>query len=206
MSQSTHSDTRTALLQSAQRLIAERGFGTVSVKDITRAAGARNPSAVHYHFGSIESLIKEVFAKRYREIEEERAVRLAKVDESDPQRRLVALVEAAIGPFIEVCLEENGRLYASFCLQFAADPRFDYALLIAESGPESLLHLREKLIACLPNVPSDKLVSRLRDGFMISLVQAADYARKVEAGTALPVDEAVSEAATCLAAYLAAPA
>jgi len=69
MSQSTHSDTRTALLQSAQRLIAERGLGTVSVKDITRAAGARNPSAVHYHFGNLETLIKEVFVQRYRAIE-----------------------------------------------------------------------------------------------------------------------------------------
>lgn len=198
-------DTKSELLRSAERLIAEKGLGSVSVKMITTDAGARNPSAVHYHFGSIESLIKEVFAKRYREIEEERAARLATVDESDPGRRLIALVEAAIGPFIEACLEENGRLYASFCLQFVADPRFDYAQLIAESGPEGLLRLRERLIACLPHVPPDKLVSRLREGFMISLVQAADFARKVEAGTAPPVEEAVSEAATCLAAYLAAP-
>lgn len=206
MEVSSRQDTKTELLRSAERLIAEKGLASVSVKMITTDAGARNPSAVHYHFGSIESLIKEVFARRYREIEQERTIRLERVDESDPRRRLVALVEAAIGPFIEACLEENGRLYASFCLQFAADPRFDYAQLIAQNGPESLLRLRERLIACLPDVPPGKLVSRMRDGFMISLIQAADFAREVEAGTAPPVEEAVSEAAASLAAYLTAPA
>lgn len=206
MEVSSRQNTKAELLRSAERLIAEKGLGSVSVKMITTDAGARNPSAVHYHFGSVESLIKEVFAKRYREIEAERAARLEQVDETDPRRRLVALVQAAIGPFIEACLEENGRLYASFCLQFATDPRFDYGQLIAESGPESLVGLRERLITCLPDLPPGKVASRMRDGFMITLVQAADFARKVEAGTAPPVDEAVREAATCLAAYLAAPA
>jgi hypothetical protein len=41
---------------------------------------------------------------------------------------------------------------------------------------------------------------------MIGLVQAVDYADRVEAGTAPPVTAAVSEAATCIAAYLGAPA
>ena len=79
----TRQDTKTELLRSAERLIAEKGLGSVSVKMITTDAGARNPSAVHYHFGSIESLIKEVFAKRFREIEEERVRRLERVKETD---------------------------------------------------------------------------------------------------------------------------
>lgn len=198
-------DTRAELLRSAERLIAEKGLGSVSVKMITTDAGARNPSAVHYHFGSIESLIKEVFAKRYREIEEERGRRLEKVDERDPQRRLVALVEAAIGPFIESCLEESGRMYVRFCLQFAADPRFDYSQLTAEAGAQSIVRLREDFLACLPHVPVDTLASRMRHCFMISLVQAVDYAAKVEAGSAPAIDAAVSEAAACLAAYLSTP-
>lgn len=206
MEVSSRQDTKAELLRSAERLIAEKGLGSVSVKMITTDAGARNPSAVHYHFGSIESLIKEVFARRYREIEEERAQRLEHVDESDPHRRLVALIEAAIGPFVEACLEESGRMYVSFCLQFATDPRFDYSQLIAEAGTQSLVRLREQLFACLPGVPLDTLGSRMRHCFMISLVQAADYAARVEAGTAPPVEAAVSEAATCLAAYLGAPA
>jgi AcrR family transcriptional regulator len=206
MEVSSRQDTKAELLRSAERLIAEKGLGSVSVKMITTDAGARNPSAVHYHFGSIESLIEEVFAKRYREIEAERAVRLERVTETDPEARLVALVEAAIGPFLEACLEDNGRIYARFCLQFVSDPRFDYPKLIMNSGALTFVRLSQEIIACLSHVPIEKLEPRMRQSFVIALVQAVSFARAVEAGTAPTVEAAVKEAATCLAAYLSAPA
>ncbi len=206
MQQSPTLDTRTALLQAAQRLIAERGLGTVSVKDITRAAGARNPSAVHYHFGNVESLIKEVFTQRYRAIEQERALRLAKVDEADPARRLVALLEAAIAPFMESSLDEEGRLYARFCLQFSTDPRFNLLELVSEAGMPSLLSLRARLIECVRDIPEDVLTARLRQLFSISLMQAADYARQLEAGIKLAPETAIREASMTLAGYITATA
>ena len=198
-------DTKAELLRSAERLIAEKGLGSVSVKMITTDAGARNPSAVHYHFGGIESLIEEVFAKRYREIEAERAVRLERVTETDPEARLVALLEAAIGPFLEACLEDNGRVYARFCLQFVSDPRFDYAKLILNAGAQSFVRLSEEIIACLSHIPRARIEPRIRQSFVVAMVQAVSLSREVEAGTALPIDAAVKEAATCLAAYLSAP-
>lgn len=206
MEVSSRQDTKAELLRSAERLIAEKGLGSVSVKMITTDAGARNPSAVHYHFGSIESLIEEVFAKRYREIEAERAERLDRVNQRDPKARLVALVEAAIGPFLEACLEDNGRVYARFCLQFVSDPRFDYPKLIMNAGAQTFVRLSEEIIACLPHIPIARLAPRMRQSFVIAMVQAVSFAREVEAGTAPPVDAAVREAATCLAAYLGAPA
>ena len=206
MESSIRPDTKTELLRSAERLIAEKGLGAVSVKMITTDAGARNPSAVHYHFGSVESLIEEVFAKRYREIEAERALRLERVTESDPQARLVALVEAAIGPFLEACLEDSGRIYARFCLQFVSDPRFDYPKLIMNAGSQTFVRLREAIFACLPHIPLARLEPRMRQSFVIAVVQAVSFSREIEAGTAPPVEAAVREAATCLAAYLSAPA
>jgi AcrR family transcriptional regulator len=204
MPQSTQSDTRTALLQSAQRLIAERGLGTVSVKDITRAAGARNPSAVHYHFGNLETLIREVFIQRYRAIEAERALRLAKVDEPDPSRQLVALMAAAIAPFIDCCLDEEGRLYVRFCLQFSSDPRFNLFELVTEYGMPSLLLLRAMVVECVPHIPENVVNARLRQAFSIALVQAADYARQLEAGLQITPEHAVREFASSLAGYIAA--
>lgn len=202
MPQPTHSDTRTALLQSAQRLIAERGLGTVSVKDITRAAGARNPSAVHYHFGNLEALIKEVFIQRYRAIEEARALRLSKVDEADVARRLVALIAAAIGPFMECCLDEEGRLYVRFCLQFSSDPRFNLLELVTEYGMPSLISLRAQVVECVPDIPENVVNARLRQAFSISLVQAADFARQLEEGRQIPPEYAVNEASSTLAGYI----
>jgi AcrR family transcriptional regulator len=206
MEVSSRQDTKTELLRSAERLIAEKGLGSVSVKMITIDAGARNPSAVHYHFGNIESLIEEVFVKRYREIEAERAVRLERVTEVEPQARLVALVEAAIGPLMEACLDDNGRVYARFCLQFVSDPRFDHAKLIMDAGTQTFVRLSQEIIACLPHIAIEKLEPRMRHSFVISMVQAVSFVREVEAGTAPPVEAAVKEAAHCLAAYLGAPA
>lgn len=204
MQQSTRQNTKAALVRSAERLFAEKGLGTVSVKDITRAAGARNPSAVHYHFGNVETLIKEVFTQRYRAIEQARLERLAKVEVTDSHSRVIALVEAAIAPFMETCLEEDGRLYVRFVLQFASDPRFDLASVVGDLGMESLVLLQNELVACLDGFDSEVLATRLRHGFNISLIQAADYARGIETGKAPPLEQVVRESAISLAGYLTA--
>lgn len=205
MQQPTRQDTKAALVRSAERLFAEKGLGTVSVKDITKAAGARNPSAVHYHFGNVEALIKEVFAQRLQRIEKDRADRLAAVHVADPDERLVALIEAALAPFLEACLEEDGRLYVRFCVQFASDPRFDIDALVDELGMRSLDILRTKLASCLQDIPQDALTARLRQGFHISLIQASDYSRRIEAGEAPPLEKVVREAALSLSGYFSAP-
>lgn len=197
-------DTRTSLLLAAERLIAEKGLGTVSVKDITRAAGARNPSAVHYHFGNVETLIREVFRQRFENIERERTALIARAAKTDPETRLIALMEAALTPMIENCLEQEGRLYVRFCVQFSNDPRFDLATLVAEIGISSLEMLREQIHECRPDIPEAILARRLRQAFNISLIQAADYARRLETGSSAKPEAVIREAAATLAAYIAA--
>lgn len=206
MRKSTRQDTRSALMQSAERLFAEKGIGTVSVKEITSAAGARNLSAVHYHFGSIETLIKELFLERYQRIERDRLVRLAKVDASSSDNRLFDLLHAAVAPFLETCLDQHGRQYVRFCSQLTHDPRFDVAEIVAEAESVSVLTLRGLLVDCLTHVPTETLAVRLSQGFKIGMLQAADYAQRVENGSAPPIEDAVREAAHTLAGYLNAPA
>ena len=206
MKKSTRQNTKLALMQSAERLFAEKGIGTVSVKEITSAAGARNLSAVHYHFGSIETLIRELFIERYQRIERDRLVRLAKVNASSSENRLFDLLSAAIAPFLETCLDKEGRQYVRFCIQLTHDPRFDVAEIVAEAESVSILALRGLLVECLSHVPEETLTNRLRQGFKISMLQAADYAQHVEDGSARPIEEAIREAAHTLAGYLSAPA
>lgn len=205
MQHSTRQKTKAALIQSAERLFAEKGLGSVSVKEITRAAGAKNPSAVHYHFGNVESLVKEVFAKRYAAIETERLDRLAKIKVTQPKKRLVALMQAALGPFMETCLEEEGRLYVRFCVQLFTDPRFEPAEILAQSGNQSIGQLRAEIVDCVKDtVPEETLARRLPQGLMISLILADDFARRIEAGTAPSAEQAVKEAAVSVSAYFSA--
>jgi len=204
MQQSVRQNTKTALIRSAERLIAEKGLGGVSVKEITNRAGAKNPSAVHYHFGNIETLIKEVFVQRFSRIEAERVARLGRVEKSAKATYLIELLEAAISPLLETCQEEEGRLYVRFCVQMLTDPRFTLDELVAEFGANSVTKLRQEVVTCLGHIPEDTLTRRLRQGFMISLLQADDYSRRIEDGSAPHVDQVIRESATGLAGYLSA--
>src|SRR5262249_28802181 len=57
--------------EGAEGMWAEAGYRAVSLRSITRACGA-NSAAIHYHFGSKEVLLEQIFAKRCAVINNER--------------------------------------------------------------------------------------------------------------------------------------
>lgn len=195
-------NTKAALIHAAERLFAEKGLGAVSVRDITRAAGARNESALHYHFGTMDALVREVFAHRYYQLEEARLARLAEIDAAQKGNDLTSLMGAAIGPIFEACSEEGGRLYAHFLVQLVTDPRFELPALIRDIAPQSVLAIRERVLASLEGLPEDIAVLRLQRAMKIGIVLAADYAHRIEAGTAPPAELAIREASTCLSGFI----
>jgi AcrR family transcriptional regulator len=73
------------LMEVACRLFAERGVDGVTVREIAAAAGQKNSTAVGYHFGSKEGLIRHVVVEGARVID-------------DSRNRLVDRLEAAGGP------------------------------------------------------------------------------------------------------------
>lgn len=71
--------TKQRLLDAAERLVAERGFDGVSLRDITTGAGA-NVAAVNYHFGSKEQLYEAVQGRYLLPMNEERLQMLEQVE------------------------------------------------------------------------------------------------------------------------------
>ncbi|MEV0704579.1 helix-turn-helix domain-containing protein [Saccharopolyspora sp. NPDC050389] len=61
-------DARSALIRAATRLFAERGIYAVSLREITRAAGQRNTTALQYHFTNREGLLREVLIEHGRDV------------------------------------------------------------------------------------------------------------------------------------------
>src|SRR5262245_35061234 len=55
--------TRAALIAAAERLMSQHGIDGVELKTIMREAGARNRSAIDYHFGNREGLVHAIGAK-----------------------------------------------------------------------------------------------------------------------------------------------
>ena len=61
------SSTRTAILDAAGRVFAERGFAEATSKEICQLAGA-NSAAVNYYFGGKEKLYEEVLIEAHRQM------------------------------------------------------------------------------------------------------------------------------------------
>lgn len=64
-------DTRSKILDSAERMFAQKGFAGASMRSITTAAGV-NLASVNYHFGSKQDLLIEVLRRRIEPINRRR--------------------------------------------------------------------------------------------------------------------------------------
>jgi AcrR family transcriptional regulator len=69
-------DTRTRLIEAGERLFAERGIDAVSLREISRASGARNAVALQHHFGGRAGLLGAILAKHGDRVETRRHVLL----------------------------------------------------------------------------------------------------------------------------------
>ena len=70
-------DTKEKILNAAERLFGEQGYGATSLRHIIAEAGV-NLAAVHYHFGSKEDLLDAVVVRKLAPINVERMALLEK--------------------------------------------------------------------------------------------------------------------------------
>lgn len=85
-------DTRDRLLRAGERLFAHHGIHGVTVRQLNAAAGVRNTSALHYHFGSRDGLVRAIVECHQAVVDADRARRLGALGEDPSVRDLVALV------------------------------------------------------------------------------------------------------------------
>ncbi|MEY2470800.1 MAG: hypothetical protein QOK28_129 [Actinomycetota bacterium] len=102
-------DTRERLIDAAETLFAEHGVGAVSLREINRAAGAKNAVAVQYHFGDREGILRAINAKHFPPID---AARHAMLDEYEAQGKddIRALAAAWVRPLTSKLDDTNGGL------------------------------------------------------------------------------------------------
>jgi AcrR family transcriptional regulator len=100
------SSTRDRLITAASQLFAERGIDAVSLREITRASGARNAIAAQYHFTDRAGMVQAVLDKHRPEIE---ARRNALLDEHEAEGRdLRSLAAALVRPMAAKLADADG--------------------------------------------------------------------------------------------------
>ena len=95
------------LISAAEHLFAVHGIDGVSLREITRAAGARNASALQYHFRDRDGLLKALIVKHGREVEARRHAMLDAY-EADGTTDVRALAGALVRPMAAKLTDADG--------------------------------------------------------------------------------------------------
>ena len=172
-------NTRKALMRSAERLFATQGPGNVTSRAIVEASGQKNESALQYHFGNREGLIREIHAHWANEIGQLRAVMLESLPTDAGLRDIVAFMVTP--PF------ELGRTNADFRRYIRAfGPEVVLSELPAinamlrERGAQEIPRLLQNE---LPQLSADALASRLDGAVRFASLSMAQHARQPRAFT-----------------------
>jgi AcrR family transcriptional regulator len=117
------------LLRAAEELIAERGIGNVSVRDITARARA-NTAAINYYFGTKEGLIHAIVERRAEQIGSRRTELLDAALATDPTIRGVVTVLVTASVELATDRIDGGRVFLRCRQAMRADP--DAAMLLEQ--------------------------------------------------------------------------
>ena len=111
-------DNPTQILRAAELLFAEHGIDGVSLREINRAAGQGNASAVQYHFGDRDGLLMAVLARHQRDTDPHRHRLLDEWEASDSEH-LRSLSAALVLPLAEKLTDpDGGRAYLRVSCEF----------------------------------------------------------------------------------------
>ena len=146
-------DTKTRILDAAERLFASDGFQATSLRDITAGAGV-NLAAVNYHFQSKDSLIDAVIARR---VEPLNAGRMALLEAAGPNPTLEQIIEAFVAPVFRIEIEELAPLLG----RVLSNPDMFVDRVFNKHLASVSQRFRAELARALPELPATELLWRL---------------------------------------------
>jgi AcrR family transcriptional regulator len=192
--------TKEQIVLTAERLFGERGLEGVSLRQLGAAAGSGNNSAVQYHFGSKEQLIRSIFEYRLPYLLERRRLLVA---ERRPQD-LRAWVECYVLPILEQG-EMEGSHYLTFVAMLHHYGRHDVFERLS-AGPSSSREFHDHVAEHLVHIPEPLRTHRVGQAITYSVHATADRERARANGEAvLPFAVHVSDLFDGLVGLLSAP-
>lgn len=106
--------TRLALIEAAERMIAELGVDNVSARQIGAAIGSANITVVAYHFRNKDGLIDAVHQHREQQLAARRSELLDTVEAESKADDIHELLRALCLPLFELTDAEGQHVYARF--------------------------------------------------------------------------------------------
>jgi len=168
------SDTKQNLILSALSLFAEQGIDAISMRTINNAAGTRNASAVHYHFGNKLGIIEAIIDFIKAELDGYRVDAIAALEQrvlAGEQPTCREIMWAAFTPYAKLYTSsEHGRAALRFLARLQTDMSPEVQTLLHKDPHQITARLDALLASALPEL-SDKARGARYLMFWISVVQ-----------------------------------
>ena len=152
--------TKERILDAAETLFAQYGFGGTSLRQVTSQADV-NIAAVNYHFGSKENLVNEVFRRRMDEMSGQRLARLRAAIEAD-----AADLEGILAAFVEPPLamaqdRHGGGAFIRVIARAYAEKNDSLRRFLSEQYGHVLREFAKAIAGCMPGLSKEELYWRL---------------------------------------------
>jgi AcrR family transcriptional regulator len=157
------SEPATRLLKAAEQLFAEKGFAAVSIREINRAAGSKNHTAVQYHFGGLDQLVQAILDYRMLPLNQQRCVLLDQLKQEGQTANIRKLVGVMVEPFCHQLAEPlEDSHYISLLNQLFIQPDGLDIFLHNPARSSALMEVTEMLGNLLTHLQDDVLFDRLQ--------------------------------------------
>lgn len=164
----TATDTKTRILDAAERLFAERGFEGTSIRAVTAEAGA-NLAAVGYHFGAKEALFAAVLRRIRGPVNDEQLRRLGELEAGEGEAgggapSVEDLVGAYVSPLVDLLGrdEDRGRAISRLVARILADGGGETQRATVDVVEEVEARYLRAFARALPHISPEELWWRFR--------------------------------------------
>lgn len=165
-------DTREKLIIVAIKLFAQEGFSGVSMRTINSAAGTKNSSAVHYHFGSKMGIIEAIMDKldsQLNPIHEAIASDLEKRYEAGNLTTEDVVMAVQLPFWVLHCTPDYGRYAVKLCARLMLEADDELKQLYNRYLKEPVTRMYNLLHKLQPNKDEQQLRFQLSHCFMSTI-------------------------------------
>ena len=149
--------TRALLMETAERLFAERGVDGVTLREIQEGSGQSNSSVIAYHFGSKTGLVQALITWRNSTLDQRREELLTELRERGVDTDPRSVVWVLVRPLAESIAA--GEMFVPFLARLSENPRAN-----TEYWPPDLTDWTAEVMESLVGEALDHVPARLRRG------------------------------------------
>ncbi|MCE9687681.1 MULTISPECIES: TetR/AcrR family transcriptional regulator [Shewanella] len=180
----SRSDTKTRILDAAEKLFAERGFSETSLRLITSKAEV-NLASVNYHFGSKKELIRAVLARYLDVFMPAAAKEISRLHTAPNQASLDEIFSALVAPLLELnkLRAEGTTIFLQLLGRGYIESQGHLRWFITTHYGEPLAKFVKAVQASVPHIPSAEMFWRLHFtlGTVVFTMASADALTEIAA-------------------------